>query len=68
MITPPVNKLHEILRAMPLPRAIEHIRFEITLRGHETVKADPGVFAWVNEHRSALGALARTGGLQGGAR
>lgn len=64
-MTPPVNTLHQRLRELPLQAAIDHVRNEIILHGHETVKADPGVYAWVMENRSVLTRLARTGGLRG---
>lgn len=60
-MTPSVNQLHTILRAMPLDEAIKHVRIEIKMRGYDVVKADPGIRAWVEENHVHLGLRARLG-------
>lgn len=67
-MTPPVNQFHEALRRLCLEDAITVIRVEITKRGYDVVKNDPGVYAWVMENRAALAPLANKGGLSGASR
>lgn len=64
-MAPPVNELHAALRRLPLQDAINYVHNEIALRGHDAVKRDPGVQAWVMENQQVLGERARTGGLGG---
>lgn len=62
-MTDPVNQLHHTLRVLSqedatLQRAISWVHHLIGLRGYDTVKADPGMEAWVMENKHTLGRIA----------
>lgn len=65
MSTPPVNELHAVLRQLSVDDAIALIAAQIPKRGHDIVKNDPGVYAWVMENRATLSTIAKLGGLNG---
>lgn len=64
-MTPAVNELHAVLRKLSVEDAIALIAAQIPTRGHDVVKRDPGVYAWVMENVKVLGPMSRTGGLGG---
>lgn len=60
---PPVNELHAVLRKCTIDGGIALIAAQIPTRGHDKVKADPGVYAWVMENRAVLSQRAKLGGM-----
>lgn len=61
----PVNELHAVLRKLGIDDAIALIAAQIPTRGHDIVKSDPGVYAWVMENRAVLSQRAKLGGMSG---
>jgi hypothetical protein len=62
-VSEPVNELHAVLRKLSVADAIALIAAQIPKRGHDVVKNDPGVYAWVMENAKVLAPIARKGGL-----
>lgn len=53
----PVNQLHRTLRVLSLQDLQSAIAFAqkvISIQGYDTIAADPGMRAWVEENKPAL--------------